>query len=114
VIIRCADLGACVATREMGCRWVDAFWTSQDASHVVDVTGAGNSFLGGLAAGLLLENGDVYQAAFYASVSASFIIEQQGLPTLSLNSQSEMEEWNEDSPRSRLEALRRRQSGQQG
>ena len=80
VIIRCAALGACVATRERGCRWVDAFWTAQDTSNIVDVTGqcirilalisslktrarqgAGNSFLGGLAAGLVLENGDVYR-----------------------------------------------------
>ena len=80
VIIRSAALGACIATREKGCRWVDAFWTTQDTSKIVDVTGqslhiptpilslkkqgpqgAGNSFLGGLAAGLVLENGDVYQ-----------------------------------------------------
>ncbi|KAF8450784.1 Ribokinase-like protein [Boletus edulis BED1] len=114
VIIRSAALGACVATRDTGCRWVDAFWTPQDTFHIVDVTGAGNSFLGGLAAGLILENGDMYQAALYASVSASFTIEQYGLPSLSVNSESGVEEWNEDSPRRRLEALRQRQSGQQG
>ncbi|KAF8559040.1 Ribokinase-like protein [Imleria badia] len=113
VIIRCAALGACVATREKGCRWVDAFWTPHDASHIVDVTGAGNSFLGGLAAGLVLENGDMYQAAFYASVSASFTIEQLGLPSLSVNSESGAEEWNKDSPRRRLEALRQRQCARQ-
>jgi len=113
VIIRCAALGACVATREMGCRWIDAFWTPQDASRIIDVTGAGNSFLGGLAAGLVLENGDMFQAAFYASVSASFTIEQQGLPSLSVNSESGVEEWNGDSPRRRLEALRQRQTGQE-
>lgn len=39
VIIRCADLGACIATREKGCSWVDAFWTAQDTAKVVDVTG---------------------------------------------------------------------------
>ena len=39
VIIRSAALGACVATREKGCRWVDAFWTPRDTSHIVDVTG---------------------------------------------------------------------------
>ncbi|KAG8218408.1 Ribokinase-like protein [Butyriboletus roseoflavus] len=39
VIIRSADLGACVATRAKGCRWVDAFWTAQDTSNIVDVTG---------------------------------------------------------------------------
>jgi len=86
VIIRSAALGACVATREKGCAWVDAFWTPHDTSHIVDVTGqcihpiptpipslkrhsqgAGNSFLGGLAAGLVLENGDVYKGTSFSA-----------------------------------------------
>jgi sugar/nucleoside kinase (ribokinase family) len=66
VIIRAAALGAYVcwrgsdANEHIG-RWVDAYWTSEYAERVVDVTGAGNAFLGGLAAGLELTGGDVYQ-----------------------------------------------------
>jgi len=73
-------------------------------------TGAGNSFLGGLAAGLLLADGDVYEAAFYATVSAGFTIEQEGLPNLSVTTAGGNldEQWNGDSPQRRLEELRTR------
>ncbi|KAF7331930.1 PfkB domain-containing protein [Mycena kentingensis (nom. inval.)] len=103
VVIRSGAMGACVALRGQRLRWVDAFWTSADETKIVDVTGAGNSFLGGLAAGLKLSGGDIYQATLYASVSASFIIEQTGLPSL-----SSMGEWNHDSPQRRLDELRAR------
>ena len=81
--------------------------------------GAGNSFLGGLSAGLLLTKGDVFegkgfnvtrklltentvcfQATLHATVSASLVIEQLGLPKLKKTAGGEF--WNEDSPVSRL------------
>lgn len=90
VIIRSGGMGAFVATRENGGKWVDAFWTSvkEDAHKIVDVTGvllrreafvmhelnkasstgAGNSFLGGLAAGLFFTQGDVYKGTSLISV----------------------------------------------
>ncbi|KAJ6599288.1 Ribokinase-like protein [Mycena vulgaris] len=108
VIIRSGALGACIATKDDAPRWVPAFWTSKDADKIVDVTGAGNSFLGGLAAGLLLEDGDIYKAAFYASVAASFIIEQEGLPAISAVEGSTR--WNNDIPERRLNELRTRQA----
>ncbi|KAJ7095176.1 Ribokinase-like protein [Mycena belliarum] len=108
VIIRSGSMGACVAKRDEAPRWIPAFWTSKDADRIVDVTGAGNSFLGGLAAGLLLENGDVYQATFYASVAASFIIEQAGLPIVAVTDGSTR--WNGDNPERRLNELRTRQA----
>jgi hypothetical protein len=46
-------------------------------------------------------------ATFYASVSASFVIEQQGLPKLSVGTESTVT-WNGDSPQSRVDALRAR------
>ena len=79
VVIRSGAMGACIATRGTSCTWVDAFWTDDDAGKVVDVTGrfryyptsgtwlmgipagAGNAFLGGLGAGLVLANGDVHE-----------------------------------------------------
>jgi len=110
VIIRSGGMGAFVATRENGGKWVDAFWTSvkEDAHKIVDVTGAGNSFLGGLAAGLFFTQGDVYEATFYASVSASFTIEQAGLPTLSRATNSNTTQWNGDFPQRRLKELFKR------
>ncbi|KAG2058895.1 Ribokinase-like protein [Suillus hirtellus] len=111
VIIRSGALGAYVMTSDKKGRWIDAFWSSAeniDNLMVVDVTGAGNSFLGGLAAGLFITNGNIYEAALYASVSASFTVQQLGLPHLTVGSNG-VEEWNQDSPHRRLEALRQRQ-----
>lgn len=39
VLIRSGALGAYVATRKHGGRWVDAYWGTEDARKVVDVTG---------------------------------------------------------------------------
>ncbi|KAJ6539158.1 Ribokinase-like protein [Mycena capillaripes] len=108
VIIRSGSMGACVALKDRTTRWVPAFWTSKDEDKIVDVTGAGNSFLGGLAAGLLLEGGDIYKASFHASVAASFIIEQEGLPIISVVNGTT--QWNSDSPQRRLEDLKKRQA----
>jgi len=109
VIIRSGELGAYVKTRKQEGKWVHAFWTNEPegAKRIVDVTGAGNSFLGGLAAGLLLANGDVYEATYYASVSASFTIEQEGLPKFSY-AEGTSERWNGDSPARRLHNLQAR------
>lgn len=62
VIVRSGALGAYTlpAGGAQG-RWVDAYWTEKDRSKVVDVTGAGNSFLGGLVAGLEKASGDIYE-----------------------------------------------------
>ncbi|TDL29323.1 Ribokinase-like protein [Rickenella mellea] len=110
VVIRSGDMGAYVASRVRPGLWVSAYWSGKDESHVVDVTGAGNSFLGGLAAGLSLTNGDVFAAVFHAAVSASFTIEQLGLPRLTsrTDDHSEAEEWNDDHPLRRLADLRAR------
>ncbi|TCD71346.1 hypothetical protein EIP91_011117 [Steccherinum ochraceum] len=61
VIIRSGNLGAYVASSQRAGVWVDAYWTPEDEEKVVDVTGAGNAFLGGLAAGLKFTGGDVFE-----------------------------------------------------
>lgn len=106
VVIRSGGLGAYTKSRAREGEWVEAYWTTQDEGKVVDVTGAGNSFLGGLAAGLLLNGNDVHGAVFHGSVSASFVIEQQGLPTLLDNGEGTF--WNDDSPQRRLAELQKR------
>ena len=44
-----------------------AYWEEKDAGEVRDVTGAGNSFLGGLIAGLEKQDGDVYRGELEVS-----------------------------------------------
>jgi sugar/nucleoside kinase (ribokinase family) len=107
IVIRCGEMGAYVKSRAREGMWIDAFWNSrEDSKKIVDVTGAGNGFLGGLAAGLWLSQGDLYEAAFYATVSASFMIEQIGLPTMSSLDVQGSALWNGDLPERRLQALR--------
>jgi sugar/nucleoside kinase (ribokinase family) len=54
VVIRAGALGACYAlsSSPQSVHWVPAYWTGSEIDQVVDVTGAGNGFLGGLCAGL--------------------------------------------------------------
>ncbi|CDO74016.1 hypothetical protein BN946_scf185043.g65 [Trametes cinnabarina] len=118
VIIRSGAMGACVARNGQPMVWVDAYWSGPANSHkVVDVTGAGNSFLGGLGAGLVLTNENVREATLYATVSASFTIEQEGLPRFTLATDAnghQTELWNGDSPQRRLEELQERLATMKG
>jgi hypothetical protein len=75
VIVRCGALGSCIARQRYGnvshtqesveLHWIGAYWTAEIApdfrDHIVDVTGGGNAFLGGLAAGMKLTNGDLLE-----------------------------------------------------
>ncbi|GAA6060006.1 hypothetical protein JCM10212_001164 [Sporobolomyces blumeae] len=111
VVIRSGAWGAYVLRRgrDPGF-WVPAYYPYDDREaqvKVVDVTGAGNSFLGGLMAGLVLYPDDLEKAVQCASVSASFIIEQFGLPLVSTDAAG-VELWNGSSPSARLEQLRGR------
>ncbi|CAG8505242.1 6611_t:CDS:2 [Ambispora leptoticha] len=113
VIIRASYKGALVATKEKK-ELIPPYWTctntttdnniiSEEKSRiksnprVVDVTGAGNSFCGGFAAGLLKSNYDVFEAALYGTVSASYTVEQLGLPRLTIDERTSNECWNGDS-----------------
>ncbi|CAG8478987.1 11768_t:CDS:2 [Diversispora eburnea] len=111
VIIRASYKGCIVATKEKK-EIIPAYWTKlKDGSrnpHVVDVTGAGNAFCGGFMAGLLKSNFDIFEAALYGSVSASFIVEQLGTPRIFIDELGN-ERWNTgDSPQVRLSKLRQR------
>lgn len=50
--------------------WTPAYWRSTEQDHVVDPTGGGNAFMGGLCAGLLLSEEDWQKG-------------ERGLPSLS-------------------------------
>ncbi|CAE6526876.1 unnamed protein product [Rhizoctonia solani] len=110
VIVRCGAMGAYGATLEIGIVkgwWMPAYWRLED-NGAVDVTGAGNAFLGGLSAGLYLSNGDVREAMLYATVSAGYTIQQLGLPRVDYMGTEAVELWNGDRPEERLALLKRR------
>ena len=70
--------------------WIPAYHT--DSSKVVDPTGGGNAFLGGMAVAFA-RGQDISTSARLGSISASFAIEQVGMPTLGRN-ENNMETWN--------------------
>ncbi|KIR69343.1 hypothetical protein I314_00453 [Cryptococcus bacillisporus CA1873] len=111
IIVRAGELGAyTLSTSWTG--WVPAFWTKVDQSRIVDVTGGGNSFLGGLVAGLLISDGDIRTASIYASTAASFAIQQRGPPRLQqLNGE---ERWNGEVVWDRLNEMARRVAQHEG
>ncbi|CBX99249.1 similar to PfkB family carbohydrate kinase (Mak32) [Plenodomus lingam JN3] len=93
-VVRCGKDGCLVARRGVQ-KWLPAY--HQSAEKVIDPTGGGNAFLGGLAVGLVrgdaepaIEN--LEEAAIWGSVAASFAIEQVGMPVLSYTPEGET--WN--------------------
>jgi sugar/nucleoside kinase (ribokinase family) len=61
-IIRSGALGAYVLDAQGKGKWIEAYWKGEEVTeNIVDVTGAGNAFLGGLSAGLKLSSGDIFE-----------------------------------------------------
>lgn len=88
-------------------RWIPAYWTKDDAADkVVDPTGGGNTFLGGLAAALA-RGKSMEEAACWGSVAASFAIEQVGVPQLGRDEKGE-ETWNGAKVQDRLRQIQER------
>ncbi|ROW09439.1 hypothetical protein VMCG_02204 [Cytospora schulzeri] len=87
-------------------RWIPAYFTKETQGKVVDPTGGGNTFLGGLAVGLARGKG-MEEAATWASVAASFAIEQVGVPELGRDGEGE-ETWNGVRVLDRLSELQER------
>jgi sugar/nucleoside kinase (ribokinase family) len=94
VVVRCGKDGCFVKSN--GTRqWMPAY--HQSAEKVIDPTGGGNGFLGGLAIGLIRGGkipglGNLEEAAIWGSISASLAIEQVGMPVLEQSGQQET--WN--------------------
>ena len=113
LIVRAGDQG-CFVKSHTEHKWLPAYYAPQDKvetnvrpSKVVDTTGAGNAFLGALTIGLLMGNNDIIFAACVGNVAASFVVEQVGVPTLSL-SDAGTELWNGVDVSSRFQAYRGR------
>ena len=81
LVVRCGPHGMYIGTRWGGISWTPCYYP-QDSLRVKDLTGACDAFLGGFVAGLKITDGNPYDAALYGSVSASFVVEQYGLPCL--------------------------------
>ncbi|KAG9244205.1 pfkB family carbohydrate kinase-like protein [Calycina marina] len=82
-------------------RWLPAYFGKESQDRVVDPTGGGNGFLGGLAVALARHK-PLVEASAWGSVAASFCIEQVGVPVLSTDSEGH-ELWNGDSVSVRLQ-----------
>jgi len=94
-VIRCGKDG-CLIKRPGMHKWLPAY--HQSAEKVMDPTGAGNAFLGGLAVGLVRAGArpgmdNLEEAAVWGTVSASLAIEQVGMPVLAYSSPGR-ETWN--------------------
>ncbi|CAL3965256.1 hypothetical protein PZA11_001950 [Diplocarpon coronariae] len=87
-------------------RWLPAYFAAGAAGRVLDPTGGGNGFLGGLAVGLA-RGKDVLEAAAWGSVAASFMIEQAGVPVLGMDDTGR-ETWNGELVEERLEEYLKR------
>lgn len=103
-IIRCGEYGCLAFSRSYGPRWFPTYHDPA-SSRVVDPTGAGNAFLGGFAIAFE-ETNDLTEAVMHGTVSASFAMEQIGLPTQ--GEFDEHETWNGVQVAERLDEYRKR------
>ncbi|KAF5241710.1 hypothetical protein FAUST_3644 [Fusarium austroamericanum] len=85
-------------------KWIPAYHT--EPSTVVDPTGGGNTFLGGLGVALA-RGGSIEEAVAWGAVAASFAIEQVGVPTLGRDAEG-CETWNGQNVEARLQEFRER------
>ncbi|KAK6336832.1 hypothetical protein TWF718_009620 [Orbilia javanica] len=90
IIVRAGKDGCYIRYRG-GKKWLPAYFDDDRSAQVVDPTGGGNCFIGGLAVGLVRTK-NIVLAAAYGTVAASFAIEQIGMPVLSQNGETEL--WN--------------------
>ncbi|KAK4134163.1 Ribokinase-like protein [Trichocladium antarcticum] len=95
------DAEGCVAREEIEIdpgieKWVPAYYgkgyAGDGAAKVVDPTGGGNTFLGGLAVALA-RGRSIEEACAWGHVAASFAIEQVGFPVLTVDAEGR-ETWN--------------------
>lgn len=103
-VIRCGEHGCVVFSSSYGPRWFPTYY-DPSSRKVVDTTGAGNAFLGGFAIALA-KTDDLTEATMHGMVSASFAIEQNGLPVQ--GGSGGHETWNNVEVARRLEDYRNR------
>ncbi|KAI1080899.1 Ribokinase-like protein [Whalleya microplaca] len=92
IVVRAGEHGCLVVDRS-SITWLPPFF--QGGDHIVDTTGAGNTFLGAFAM-VLERSGNLLEAAIQATVAASFSIEQVGLAKRTATTEAG-ELWNNSS-----------------
>lgn len=102
LVIRSGHLGSLVVNHGIK-RWYRPYHLSSE--KVIDPTGGGNSFLGGLGIGMVLYRREEATALAFANVAAGFMIEQVGFPTYD----PETDRWNGDRVSERLAKYRARE-----
>lgn len=112
VIIRAGEYGCLILSAERCPVWLPPYYDANGnyilQPKIVDITGAGNAFLGGYAIGFN-ETQDVISAACYGIVSASFVLEQIGTPEIvTKTGVIGAELWNNENPRKRLQLYKSR------
>ncbi|CUS15697.1 unnamed protein product [Tuber aestivum] len=111
IVVRAGKLGCLVACRKHAPIWLPAYYppteTGGNNPRVIDPTGGGNAFIGGMSISIA-RNGSAkfVLAAAMGMVAASFAIEQFGMPELEVVDGEER--WNGVSVRERMEEYRRR------
>jgi sugar/nucleoside kinase (ribokinase family) len=121
VVVRCGKRGCFMAHPDIPTqdRWLPAFHTpsatGEESGNVVDPTGGGNAFLGGLSIGMVrlasMTGGDrLKEAVIWGTVAASFAVEQVGVPVLGEGEQGET--WNGVHIGERIAEYKRRIRGQ--
>lgn len=112
LVVRAGDQGCFIKSQSLQKR-LPAYYAPPEkpevshASKVVDTTGAGNAFLGAFAVGFLTSSRNAIFAACAGNVAASFVVEQVGVPTLSLSEEG-TELWNGEEFSPRFQAYRAR------
>ena len=113
LVVRAGDQG-CYVKSHAEQKWLPAYYappnkveTNDCVPKVVDTTGAGNAFLGALTVSLLARPNDAIFAACAGNVAASFVVEQVGVPTLSLSVDG-AELWNGADVSGRFQTYRAR------
>lgn len=116
ICIRAGALGSLICLQNAKLHWIAAFHTSDQVDKIVDVTGAGNAWLGGFTAGLAIAGPEkknwstkhVIKAAQMGSISAALTIEQTGLPNFFISEDGKTELWNGKKNINRLRELEER------
>lgn len=67
IIVRAGALGSYTLAPDWT-GWVPAYWSHDKQDQVIDVTGGGNAWMGGLCAGLLLTDGDYHAGELATSM----------------------------------------------
>lgn len=95
IVLRCGEMGSLLYSHK-GKKWFAPYHIDQ--SKVVDPTGCGNTFVGGLSTALALTDGNLIMACICGTLASGASIEQHGPPRL-----GDADTWNGTTMQKRAE-----------